>query len=370
MTAAALQVARLPHIVPCVAAIALCAPGVEHPSDRREVIESAAAPIVFSPPLMWVVDRGRQNNQAAHYRIFGPEGGRETMNKYYNIVFVLLVTALSGSKIAGQMSEQGKAANRFDRQLFEIKLRPEAVKLLEEVEKCYGKPIREERRDDWASSYRGEADVDSDGSPVIRLNRQTGMNETTIVHELCHLKFFTLGFPKLGWSFPLGPVQGFDGDLRKALKALMFDSIQHSKFYPEMRKMGYDPDVFDRRIQQKQMLISRSGRTRKITTNGTLLSAIYLKAYLESSDREYVAQLEQWYKQNNLDAVLEANKKLVTIVETSKTDTPEQQVDVFVRCLNFLLRGAARFQAAAWGTEKLSDKFARRTVTIQVLPPE
>ncbi len=293
------------------------------------------------------------------------------MNRISKIVFGLCVisVAFSCSQSPSRLIEQGPAGTVAGRQLFGINLRPEAAALLEEVEKYYGKPIREELRSDWDPGYWGESEVVGDGTPVIRINRQTGRNEINIVHELWHLKLTAKGFPKRMWEKRPGVRDDVNQDLTRDLNGLLLDAILHSKFYPEMRKAGYDADAWDRPQIKAMMQVSLLDGIHVMTTRREIQPLTYFKFYLESSDRAMVSQLEQWHKQNRLDDVLETAKRLVGIAVGLDTNTPEQQIDAYVRCMNVLLEGIAQFRTAGWGTEKLGDKFTRRTVIIQILPP-
>jgi hypothetical protein len=296
------------------------------------------------------------------------------MNQFKNVIFMLFVIVfLSGSFSISQTICQGvkqdNIMNKDDCQMFGIKLRPEATVLRGEVEKYYGKAVREELVGGWASGYWGESEVIGDGTPVIRLNSRTGKNEINIVHELWHLKLTAQGFPARKWAPMVGMSQGINQSLMHDIDSLMLDAILHSKFYPEMRKMGYDADAWDRPEIKLMIETSLLDGTHKIEGRKELLPLSYFKFYLESSDRELVSQLGQWYKQNNLSDTLEVSKKLVKIIEVSETDTPEQQVKVYIECLNVLLQGIAQFKVVAWGTENLGT-FTRRTVTICILPPK
>jgi hypothetical protein len=248
-----------------------------------------------------------------------------------------------------------------------LELRGEATDLLREVEKCYGKAIREELVADWGPGYWGESEVVDDGTPVLRLNAQTGLNETNIVHELWHLKLTVQGFPKRTWVRLVGAPPEIDQALTHDLNGLLLDAILHWEFYPNMRRMGYDADAWDRPKIKQMMEISLLTGSYAIRTKPILVPLTYFKVCLESSDQQLVTDLEQWYERNKLGKELQIAKQLVKIVKESKTDTPQAVLEVYVRCLNVLFQGSAHFHVASWSSEMLGS-FQRQVVTIHISP--
>jgi len=255
------------------------------------------------------------------------------------------------------------------RRLFGLQLSRNATRLLMDVEKYYGRRVREELVETWDPGYRGEAEVISDGTPVIRLNSHTGRNETNIVHELFHLKFVAEGFPKRKWARYVGVSEDINQSLTHDLDSLLLDALVHSRFYPKMRAMGYDPDLWDRRDIKSMIGISMKDGSHKLVTKEVLIPVHFFKFYLESSDRALVAQLERWSVSNNLESALDVAKKLIGIVEQSKIDTPQQQLEVYIQCLDTLFKGSARFKVASWNSEKLGN-IQQQVVTIHIVPPK
>src|SRR4051812_9607689 len=71
--------------------------------------------------------------------------------------------------------------------LFGINLRPQAVKLLEQVEKVSGKYVREYVCPDNGGATVARSSIDSEGNPFIMILGSRGSDEDAIVHELFHL---------------------------------------------------------------------------------------------------------------------------------------------------------------------------------------
>lgn len=119
--------------------------------------------------------------------------------------------------------------------LFGINLRPEAARLLNDVEELYGTPIREVVED--LGGNLGDTTVLGNGTPEIRIDPDTGRSEQNIVHELFHLKLRKEGFPELAFEFPPGTVIS-ENERRWANwnNTIVREPLQHRLFYPLMRK--------------------------------------------------------------------------------------------------------------------------------------
>ena len=123
--------------------------------------------------------------------------------------------------------------------MFGIKLRPEAVKLREDVERFFGTPILEERRSDPKSRYYAGAGFAPSGAPQITLFREV-TDEASVVHELLHLKLIAEGFPFLKFTLPIEFINVPTTRFLQIVQSHIDDTLQHRLFFPEMRRMGYD----------------------------------------------------------------------------------------------------------------------------------
>lgn len=247
--------------------------------------------------------------------------------------------------------------------LFGVPITSNALSLLKEVEAAYDKKIKEEMAD-MDLSYRAESEVTKDGTPVIRLNKNRSKNETDIVHELWHLKLNAEGSPEVGWHPLTGASPIINQAFTKNMNELVYDPILHAKFYPEMRKWGYIPDFSEKENIAIFIQNIPSGE-KENEING---SVAYFQACLEIDDPSLIAQFEEWYKQHNLHHPLAVGKSMVEIFKTSKSDTPEQQIDIYIKCLNLLLENTAQFKVGRYGTKMLGT-FSRREVVIVIMPP-
>lgn len=137
------------------------------------------------------------------------------------------------------------------RTMFNIKLSKAANGLLNEVEKLYGKKVREEEVQNWEPVRYGESAIDVDGTPVVRINAGTGRSEENIVHELFHLKLYTRGFPLVGYNPPAESRTRENFNYLQLVSNYLFDPIQHAIFYPELAKLGFKPNAQTEKADRK-----------------------------------------------------------------------------------------------------------------------
>jgi hypothetical protein len=245
---------------------------------------------------------------------------------------VLAITSLSISSISANHTTDG-------RRLFGIKLHRTTQGLLENVERGLGKRIKEEVISTWEATYRGESEILDDGTPVIRLNRAFSKSEQIILHELFHLKlkiegFYTIEFE--GESLLLQRQQGY----LRWIKILLYDGLEHRLYYPRIRAFGFDPSAdFFRDFKERR----RTNSLATLGRDGTDDRALYFfKAVLELNSKE-IDEVENWFKAKNWTVELEMGKRLAKLVTSEDPRTPDHVMNTFVRCLNELLLGKARF---------------------------
>ena len=258
-------------------------------------------------------------------------------------------------------------SQKTERGLFGVNLRPEAVRLLNDVERRVGKPVRGEVIGTLGWGIGGVSTILEDGTPVIRLIKSLEKDETTIVHELCHLKMDL--FESVVWKLSPAASYNIDEALLDKLNLRLLNSISHWKFYPEMRAMGYDPDEMDRSNLEAIIKMSPQDALTALGIDSQLISLIYVTSSLEISDRNLVAKLEDWYKKNDLETQLDLAKNLLRVIEGTRTNAVERQASTFVRCLNILLKDLVQFKITKMETE-MRGSFSTRVVTIEIVEPK
>jgi len=251
--------------------------------------------------------------------------------------------------------------------MFGIDLSSGAKQLIAEVEEAFGKPVLEREVTTWEPSHYGESSVAEDGTPTVTINSATGKTEATVVHELFHLKLRVEGFPILAYQFPPGQNTQANREFMSWVGAHLRDPIQHSIFYPLMRDIGVDPDA-ELKTELDQALARNEFLNLNSATKDTALALYYLKAALQLNDDEMLRGIVRWYKKKGWRDSLTLGKKLSQIVLNAEPQTPDEEIRVFVRCMNLLLRGLAKFEVVEWRNQVMGT-FSQRAVLIRVLPP-
>ena len=224
--------------------------------------------------------------------------------------------------------------------MFGVKLRPEAVKLLEEVERKYGKRVREESNSNLDTITYAYAAMDMDGTPVIKIRAGVIPTEAIIVHELFHHKyrFPTIEFvPYPGWA------TADNAAYSQFILAHVYSSIQHWMFFPRMRKMGLNPDD-EIRGEFEELL--RQNYFPKIggVLPDELRALFYFKAAMNIGDRLMLGRITRWYQNNAWNQELDTGLRLERTVMKANPKTVDDAIQVFVKCLKFIQRANAHFE--------------------------
>jgi hypothetical protein len=251
--------------------------------------------------------------------------------------------------------------------MFGIELSAPAEELLRDVESAYGKPVSEIEENTWEPSRYGQSIVKPDGTPTITINSSTGRTEATIVHELLHLKLRAEGFPILGYEFPADTNTTANKEYMIWIGAHLRDPIQHWIFYPRMQDLGVDPDM-ELRIEFEAALERGYFLNLNAATKSVALTLYYLKAALQLNDPKMLNRIVRWYKKRDWKKPLSLGEQLVQVVLDSNPQTPREEIAVFLRCLNLLQKGAAKFELSDWNTQTLGT-FDQSIAIIKISPP-
>lgn len=244
------------------------------------------------------------------------------------------------------------------RDLFGIKLRPSTRQLVAEVEKRIGGRIKEEVVN-WDKTRVGESMILDDGSPLIRLNKDL-VSEQAIVHELFHLKYKANGFYTIDVEGDLTQQQT---EFLRWSKLLLYDCFEHRLFFPKMRTLGFNPtadfynDFLDRRRTRNLEYLTGNGQYNRVL--------YYFKFALELNDAEKLSKVVKWFKDKGWNKELEVGNKLVQTVMDGNPRSPDQLIIVFVKCLNELLAGKAKFTFDRSET-RLLGRFEQKVAVVKV----
>jgi len=246
------------------------------------------------------------------------------------------------------------------REVFGVRLRPAAVSLLKEVEKLYGKPVKGEEYE--LVGFHGRTRIDEDGTPVIVLNRSTGKTEETIVHELFHLKMIGEGSPTISFTLPAATSE-YQQERILWMERQLRGAIQHWMFYPQMKRMGLKPDR-DLNAEVQQVLAGSLGKELTVDKTRFELPVLYARIWLESGDSELKDRFVNWSESKMETLSLERAQQMIDHVTKAQPRTPDEEVEVFLHCLNYLYEGSGSFVAETWGY-KPKGGFRLRTTTFQ-----
>lgn len=191
--------------------------------------------------------------------------------------------------------------------------------------------------------------MERDGTPTVLLD-YSNQTEEMVVHELFHLKLIYQGFPELRWRMWLRENEIANDKLFQMVQTLISDTIHHWLFYPEMRRMGLDPGKGNKQDLKNAM---ERGYFENVTTENEwlFLPLFYFKDYLELDDKNFLAQVREWYGKKHWENYLKTAEELVRVVIIANPTTPRMEYETFLRCANIIGQGRMKFDGQDWRTE-------------------
>lgn len=277
------------------------------------------------------------------------------------LFFINTVTLVTYASAPQTHHRQAEASPK--QQQFGIELSPPARRLLAEVERYYGQQVREEVAMDWDSAQLGYSFVTDDGTPVIQINNTLGRKEEIIVHELFHLKLRARGFYVVNFNFSSMVLRYRYASYCMLMLKLLHAPIEHSIFYPEMRKAGFDPSATLKNDFKRER---ESGSLDNLQA-GTIRALMYFRAMIEFDNPKLLSELTEFYRNKGWNDSIEIGKRLAQFVLKAKPHTPDEEIKVFLQCLNYILEGKARFVFSRVENRTLG-RFTQRIAMIEVEP--
>lgn len=253
------------------------------------------------------------------------------------------------------------ASLQIKRQLFGVNLRPVGIKLLTNIEIRCGISVREEYKKDL--DRIAEAEISSDGTPIVRANPEKEITEEIIIHELFHLKMRIESFPTIWFEGPRN-VMTANAALLNLLRLYVYDTIEHWIYYPQLREMGYKPDAL-RKAEMKEVI--SKNRFINEPLSDIDLAVRYFRCALEVDDPELLSRFAKYYESRQWSVPLQTGRKLAQIVQELKPYTSEKEVEAFLRCISLLLGTKIKFEFNRWETETLG-RIERHYAVVWVLP--
>jgi len=245
--------------------------------------------------------------------------------------------------------------NRCSRIFGDTCLRKNAAILLTEVETLFGKKVvyRENTKYD-----AGNSTVESDGTPVIEVNpsihsRNKLRQEAIVVHEFFHLKMKATGYPYL--SFVNTELHQQNAAFFQEMNSMVFSAIEHIIFYPQMRKMGLNPSA---EIEEYFRTLDRNNETTG-PPNDYQRAVLFMRAKVEVSDRKLLGEIEKWYSARKWNKPLAKGNELAQIVLSVHPNKPDDEVEVFVKCMNALIGEIAKVSHTGWEKRQYGNMIFR-----------
>jgi hypothetical protein len=245
---------------------------------------------------------------------------------------------------------------------FGIPVRSSVLSFVSEIESTYGHTLIERSLPERGPL--GESGVTDDGYPFVSLAMK-GRTESTLVHELMHLRLHAHGSASVSWIFPVGQDSQSNKKYVKWLTGMVRDAIEHRLFYPEIRKLGIDPDPESKRAFEKFV---KTGvfEGLKPATRDEALSINYFQAQL-LQESNLARRVNDRYMRNGWRKQAEIGGAMASKVLGDGPVTPESEISKFVDCINTLLALRLHFAVERWG-KRQRGTFSERFVVISVSP--
>jgi hypothetical protein len=208
-----------------------------------------------------------------------------------------------------------------------IELSRPALALFHDVEHRLGKTIRCETHMEFG--ILGASDVAPDGTPEIILDTYEGRTEENLVHELFHLQLRAKGFPQ---HFKLRSPRTANNELVQQVAEQLASLVEHRLFYPQMRRMGFDPTLQYRKalenwLSQDKLYSTAVPEKRTVS---------YAEVSLLIQDPVLTRRVEEWYVRQGWTDQLSRGKRLTHYLVTFNPDTPEKKRAAVAACLEIV----------------------------------
>ena len=252
-------------------------------------------------------------------------------------------------------------------ELFGVQLNNEAKSLLIDVERIFGKPVKEEWYDEANLRYgAGNSKVNDDGTPIIYVNRSYGPTIDVIVHELYHFILRDRGYPVILWLFPNHMDNKANGYAFDQLAQQVYDPILHYIFYREIRDWSIHPGkTFE--VLTKKSLETNSLANIIASMDEKAIGLYYFKIRLEIRNSDLFQDVVELLTKKQKEAGLLCGKKLTQIVIDNNPNTPRSAVKTLVNCLNTFYEDSFHFKQHTWLSRQLGNH-TQQIVPIEMKP--
>ena len=210
-----------------------------------------------------------------------------------------------------------------------IELSPPSLTLFQDVENRLGKKVRCETHLEFG--ILGASDVAPDGTPQIVLDTYEGRTEENLVHELFHLQLRAKGFPQ---HLEVKSPRIANRELPQQVAEQLGSLIEHRLFYPQIRRMGFDPSLQYRKALEASMAQEKLYGTLPAEKRTVSFAEISLLIH----DPALTRRVEEWYARHGWTDQLTRGKKLTHYLMNFNPDTPEKKRTAVSDCLEIVFR--------------------------------
>jgi hypothetical protein len=203
-------------------------------------------------------------------------------------------------------------------------------KLKQRVERLYGKPLDCELDNIHAGEMVdfGKANITTDDTPVITLDRVLGTDETEIAHELYHLKLIAEGIDGV---LEMHAPPDIDAKLFQFTVRKLHNMILHRLFYPKMRSMSLDPNKKQRDAMMQ--IISKSSKYDRIPSfDEATLNYVVLTAADDTPWFQH--EVDSYFGRLGLAPVPQRGKLIIQTMGRLQPGTLQETKADILACIN------------------------------------
>ncbi len=217
--------------------------------------------------------------------------------------------------------------------LLGVKLRPEVLLLVTEVETKTGEKIDAEFIE-LPEFELGTSYISDDGVAVIRVDYKIEKDpkklQAVIVHELLHLRLRVNGYPTFLFSPTVKTAKGLAQKVEQSNVNDVTSMIEHRIFESEMKKFGLF-DVID--LAGDILRLAKRNKGREDEQSDTIN---YARAILEYQNVRDIEAVRAAYKSNGWERSLRSGRVLADIIRNPALKSPSDSEATFLRCVTEL----------------------------------
>ncbi len=247
---------------------------------------------------------------------------------------ILIMTLGAGSIFPAQSvvtSATPVSASSQTRELLGLKLRPEILAIVKEIETKTRKSIYADF-DEQPEFQIGASYIDEKSGQAIitvdtALEDDPKKLEAVLVHELLHLRLTANGYPGFIWSPKVRTAKGMAIDVEQSNINDLRSIIEHRVFKAEMIKF----DLY--KYIDLAGVTLEDAKQRKGDEAGQADVINMVRAILEYTDPKDIAAVRQAFNVNGWQSTVKDANDIAAIINQTPVNTPKDVEAVFLRCI-------------------------------------